>query len=389
VLPGRYDVIVIGSSPLLMLAAIRWRRAGRSVLLIEASDALGGAWKIGSCRIGARELQHECACHLIEWYAGGYRLLQELSSYPFVPLVPQPVKVWRNGRVEDYLSRSGIVRDYARYLRSAAILLAKLTLGPVLGKRPASGTWRALREGIRRIVFASRYRLPGIVRFAALQGPAGGFAQFLGHIQNELRRQGVAIAQRRATSIVREGADFGVLCDDGSRFFCEKTIVGESTDLEHGAGAGRQHNSVKGYHHVLISFPASQVLVRNTYVHLADHPLLHRITFVQDVDLSQSERISLFLVQLREPYDQLAHLAGELNDVFALYRIATSVAELKVWKVIDEQYVSSSAESSWQEYEDDDPILIRTIGDLARRVISMNRQVRFPRSSDGEYQWTR
>jgi hypothetical protein len=388
--PARYDVIIVGSSPLLMLAAIRWRRAGKTVLVIEAAEALGGAWKIDECRIGARQLRHECACHLIEWYAGGYRLLQNLSSYPFVPLQPQPVKVWSNGRVENYMSKSGIIREYARSLRSAGMLLAKLLLGPVLrNRRPVRGRWRAWRESIRRIVFAARYRLPGIVGFDALQGPAGGFAEFIHHIQGELRRQGVVIARRRATAIVREGADCIVLCDDGSRFRCEQPVVGESTDLERGADGGRRANHVKDYHHVLISFPSSQVVVRNTYVHLADHPLLHRITFVHDVDLSQSEQISLFLVQLRQPYEQIGNLAGELNEVFELYRIATSVAELKVWKVIREQYVASSTESSWQEYGADEPVLIRTIGDLARRVISMNRQLRFPRSSDGEYQWTR
>lgn len=378
----RYDVIVIGSSPLLMLAAIQFRRAGKSVLIIEASDALGGAWKIDECRIGARELRHECACHLVEWYAGGYRLLQNLSTYPFVPLVPQPVKVWSNGRVADYMSKSSIILEYARHFRSAAILLAKLLVGLVLRRRALHGRWRALRESVRRILFASRYRLPGVVQFDALRGPAGGFAEFLYHIHGELRRHGVARAHRRVTSVVREGSDSCLLCDDGSRFFCEKTIVGESTDLERGIGRGRQKNNVKDYHHVLLSFPSAQVAVRNTYVHLVDHPLLHRITFVQDVHLPQSEPLSLFLVQLRKPYDQIADLAGELNEVFRLYPVASSTADLKVWKVIHGQYVASSVESSWQEYGDDDPVLIRTIGDLARRVISMHRQVRFPRNGD-------
>lgn len=376
-LRAQYDVVVIGSSPLLMLAAIQWRRAGKSVLLVEAADALGGAWRIDRCAVGAQSFAHECACHLVEWYAGGYGLLQNLSSYPFVRLTPQPVKVWNSGRVENYLSRSSIVRDYVLSLRSLVIVLLKLGAACLgIGNSSVGTRWRALAEALVRIRFASRYRLPGLAQFGGLQGPERGFAEFVIHLHAQLERAGVDVARGRVLTLEEEEPTV-VVCDDGSRIRCGKTILGESAELR-SSGAEQGKNRTKGYHHVLISLPAAQVVARNSYVHFVDHAVFHRMTFVQDVRDADGAPLSFFLVQLRQPYEALASFADELGNVFSLYQTARGVDGLKVWKVIDGVYVPSRVDSVWQHYAGHNPALVRTIGDLARNAVLLNRTAALP-----------
>jgi hypothetical protein len=86
-----FDVIVIGSSPLLLIEALYLEREGHRVAIVEKRDRLGGAWytnplwEFDSVQIG---------CHYIERGRKGYAFLREFLG---IALEPQSVKaVWCN-----------------------------------------------------------------------------------------------------------------------------------------------------------------------------------------------------------------------------------------------------------------------------------------------------
>ena len=72
--------VVIGSSPLAIMFAIKCRNNGENVSIIESKDDFGGAWKNAWVKdVGFVE----CACHLIELNGNAYKVIENLTGIKF------------------------------------------------------------------------------------------------------------------------------------------------------------------------------------------------------------------------------------------------------------------------------------------------------------------
>jgi hypothetical protein len=89
----KYDSVIVGSSPLMLLEAIYRSIAGENVLIIEKQNVLGGAWFLTDF------YEHsavESGGHI--WYRDQYtyKFLREILHLGMVPFSPQPEVMYKN-----------------------------------------------------------------------------------------------------------------------------------------------------------------------------------------------------------------------------------------------------------------------------------------------------
>lgn len=355
----RYDCAVVGSSPLLLMMALQLSRGGRTVVLFEAEDRLGGAWQVEEVDgVGLVE----CACHLLEWYVGGYELLAELSGMPFVPSIPQPVRVLPSGEVLPYMSRGGVARSLYWSLRRV--------LGAIVRRALAKGSQRAstnlaLDASLRHLAFELRYRTLGIVAFDAVRRPAEGFIGFIATLCRQVEHSAIDVLKERISEIDIRG-DHAILFYGDQIVEATEVFIGESTHFSEIDPSAM--TALEEYHHIVVGLPADGVILRSDYVHLPEDPLFHRITYVRDCTVADNLLSAIFLVQLRKPISEIDDINKHLDVLFRRCKIALSASGVVVHKVFSKQYMKRNVLDAPPQAK----LVVRrlrTIGDLARNVL--------------------
>lgn len=366
---NKVDIIVIGSSPILMLYALRARQAGKSVILLEEAKSLGGAWSLDNYLISDQEMVHERACHLIEWYSGGYELIERITGIKFFPLKPQPIKLWSDGRHELYTSRSSIVFGFLSACRSFLYSIIKTILfyfGFKKYKKNKGGG--NISNAFLRMIIEFRYRFIFIAKFQGIKTPEGGFANFINTLSDKLLNQGVDIENGRARELFLNKDGSGSIQVGDRKIHAASIVVGESTLFNNFKYNNFLYNN---YYHVLLSLQASEITCRNPYIHFPDHSVFHRMTYVEDTIDENNIEITIFLLQLRLPLDDINNLKNDFDQINDLYPIVKSTDYFKILKTIKSKHLSSFDFSGWYNYDKKAPIVLKTIGDISRNMILM------------------
>lgn len=149
----RHDLVVLGSSPLLLIEAWLQARAGRSVTVIDQAPQLGGAWR---SMLGLGDYRVESACHVLENYRGFAAFLGEELGLPLEPMLPPPRLCDRQGNMVAYGSRRLVLRRMAHLaLRLPVVAGARLleagTGGRWRWERVANFQLRRAVEELRRL----------------------------------------------------------------------------------------------------------------------------------------------------------------------------------------------------------------------------------------------
>ncbi|WP_315920462.1 NAD(P)-binding protein [Mesorhizobium sp. SP-1A] len=353
-----FDCAIVGSSPLLMMLALKLQKSGKSVVLFEAEQNFGGAWQNEHVEgIGLVE----CACHLLEWYAGGYELLARLSGCKFVASDPQPVRIYRDGTVEPYTSRNKIAAALYHELRGFATSLVRLLFSK---GRTWSDRVKTVESKRNSLLFYLRFRLRGAKQFDAIQRPALGFTHFVDNLANKVSSSGIRVINAKVDSVSDE-EDSAVLGYSDQKVRVKKIFLGESSiidDMRNQSDVAKEP-----YHHLVVGVPANSVEIRSDYIHLPDDQLFHRITYLRDIDNDDNRTEALFLVQLRD------QTAGEnqdaIRDLFLRCRIIISnMTYVQVHKTFTKSYFGRASSVLYLDSLRS-VRYVRTIGDLARNVV--------------------
>lgn len=367
----KFDVAVIGSSPLLMMYALQAKALGRSVLLVNDGAQLGGAWSLDTHLFNGKRLEHENACHLVEWYKGGYELLERLSGVRFVSLDPQPVKVHANGKVELYTSIGGILHSYLWQWIALALTVLKLVKSAIQAEKEKKlSSLRDLSILMESIKIETRYRILGIAKFRGVYGPEGGFVKFIQHLVSRLDQEGIRVLPGRVDGLQVTTDGTIQMHLGGKRLSAAQVIIGESADIKYPSVTETEYTK---YFHILVSLPSQNVLQRNSYVHYPGHRTIHRVTYVEDTIDKEGNQFAFFLIQLRKPIDQIEDFNSEFEDAQKGYRILKDLTDIKVQKIILANNVSDRSCSAWRDFRGRSPKVMRTIGDLSRNVILMEQ----------------
>lgn len=290
--PEHYDDAVIGSSPMMVMQAIRLARAGRRVCLLERTSELGGNWQTAKLD-GGDEV--EIACHLIEVFPGIYDLLEEYSGVPFVPLDAQPIRVTRRGVQVAYFNRMlmlvsggrlfvGLVRSYIDLWRGAA---------------PDRNRVLNFRSKLESYLM---YQLPVFFGTSEMKGPEGGFVDFMVQLCDRAREAGVTFRQMDVAEMTLDDDwSWRMRGKDADRIAAQAVHVTTSTNLERMAPGHIVAGPKKFVHRVclVVDVPRENVIVSHTYVAFWADPLIARIA---RIDTSGAPRPKLrFLVEFHDP----------------------------------------------------------------------------------------
>jgi hypothetical protein len=367
------DIVVIGSSPISIFYCIKNSFFNKSITIVEASSDLGGAWSIGSHKIGNKIFFYNKSCHLIEWYLGGYKLLRHISGMDFIILKPQPIKIWNDGSIEAYTSRKSIIINYFYTALNFAKVNLKLFLNLIYFKKNKISNLLIFKNNLHSFFFQTFYCLSGVFFFNGICAPKDGYVKFIKHLLLQLKKKKITILKSKVLAIKKiNNSTIKVFLKNNKNIYAKEVIVGESVKLK---GITKKNHYYTDYLHVLISVPANDVLTRNPYVHFVDNQILHRMTYLMDtIDINNS-KISIFLLQFRIPLFRKVDLLKKLKNIKILFMFFNSIKNLKILKIIKSKNLASTNNSQWNFYDKKEPIVIKTIGDLSRNAILMKKNL--------------
>jgi len=185
-----FDVLVIGSSPLLLLEALYLEREGRTVAVVEKRSRLGGAW---STRPLWEFESVEIACHYIERGRRGYAFLQE---YLGLALRPQSVKaVWMN--------TDGVLENQPLFSKVAEWIVRKVLWGRFL----SGDAWGVIKGLERRDPYKCARALRRTIVAPAYQYPVGGARALLDALARRVAASSITLMDRACVEHVVVGAD--------------------------------------------------------------------------------------------------------------------------------------------------------------------------------------
>jgi hypothetical protein len=92
------------------------------------------------------------------------------------------------------------------------------------------------------------------------------------------------------------------------------------------------------------------------------------------IDLNNS-KISIFLLQFRNPVLRKIDAFKKLKNIKILHKFFSSIKNFKILKIIKSKNLDSRNNSQWNSYEKNEPIVIRTVGDLSRNTILMKKNL--------------
>lgn len=291
--PGpHYDDIVVGSSPLMLLQALKLSASGRRVCVVERLARVGGVWR--TAPLGLHD-EVEIACHLVEDFPGVYRYLEKVSGIPFIKLDDQPIRVLKNGRVFRYSSRTTLILGALW----AVAQLGRYYARRKMGRQTDEDTERS-HALTRKVADFFSYHLPIALRGSTIKAPEQGFAAFVSALQQRCRDSDIRFVQSDVSSIHR--TEQGSWCLAGNEGTCLKA------NQVHCTTSANLRSTDPGRFE---SVAASEAMSRSLVVEIQLSALLNRVSYaafwndpdvvrISRIDRPSSQRTGLlYLLQLR------------------------------------------------------------------------------------------
>lgn len=203
------DVLVIGSSPLLLVEALRLQRAGRRVTVAEQLDRFGGAWHTSPLW----EFESvELACHYIDLGRHGYAFLRDELG---IELQPHSLEgVWINAD-EPPPEASGLP-SAARWLMRKALWARFLS----------DDTWGLIKSFRRRDLFKFGRILRRKVFLPPYVYPVGGAKAIVDALVRKVGDTSIELmSEARIHEVLLGGPGRPTRCLINGRRYSAKTVV--------------------------------------------------------------------------------------------------------------------------------------------------------------------
>lgn len=375
---SKVDSIVVGTSPISILVAIRQANSGKNILIIEKNQHFGGAWKNFEINDG---IVSEASCHLIEHYRNVYRIIEDISGIKFIYCSPQPLKIFNNGKRELYSNPSQFFIEasiqFITLLKIPASLVIqsinrlltkkyKINIGSRVSKFDRIHIWDSF-------LFFMSHRIPAFATFRGIMEPSCGYAYFAEHLIVQAKKAGVNILHDEVCAVSLRKDSSIVNLKSGVKVECELLYIPESLSLAKIDGLLEVFGSLSeikltSYWHILIRlYNSSESDTYPSYIHLPDNTLFHRITLDKT---NVNEEGQQFLIQAR--FDP--KLRRDLNELISNLLLHTSICSsapnFTVLHIFCEEFIASKRDCMFangiRRYDNIE--VLKTIGDMARNI---------------------
>jgi len=304
-----YDIVLIGSGPIVLLEAMHLRKFGHSVVVLEQADRFGGAWQSVAVP-GFGEV--EIGCHIWDVAPEVHGFLEALLKVPLIPLQPQP-RIY-SGRVKVPYDWKNMVF----MLREAMGSLKKGSFG---------GLGKAMRKGFKKgmNVLPQKYVYP-----------TGGAHQFVQALLSYCEKHGVELRSNQCVSEVQQvGKNAFHVTTSTDTYRCKRVVLssfgelnkivlkdGTAIELEQGAQREWIH------YHLHIKDQSKKSI---SYVRVVRDALIHRISDVThqiEINETTDTKDRLYLVGVH---------ASAFHKHTEEERLAQLLASLKSYKILGKE----------------------------------------------------
>ena len=372
-----FDRVIVGSSPLAIMYAVKFARAGLKTVIVEKNKSLGGAWR--SCTV--EELgEIESSCHLIEFYSGAYETISDLIELDFTYVQPQPIKIFSNGKSVSYTTRASIIKEF---LKLCIILFCLIFIRYINCLLPSrfkvhKGSQLSIQDMKERVWVSAKYRLIRIFEYKGIKAPIDGYVTFSKKLREIIKKYHIHLIHAKVESVLEtsEGYCKLVLSSSLKKAILSKEVyITESTILENSVNGfllmSQESYSLKTYWHIVASIDKEFMGSMNSYIHLPDSQYFHRITTSHKYSYFDNKNLRhFFIVQMRRDPSSISQLQTKIETLFRFCHILSAPTEVKIHKTLSEEFITkSSKKHNNNKKRAQGPIhIIETFGDLGKSI---------------------
>lgn len=210
------DVVIVGTSPLLLLEALHQARLGHRVVVVESAHLVGGAWREMPL-FGLRRV--EIAPHIVMYNRVTYDYFAQDLKLNVQKMSPSPRYVWN----------SAIGQFWIPYALSPFIAYVSAPLHYIRNKQYRANFALIREEYFGRLGHATKLLLLWIFagRKPSIEYPLRGTLDLMDRIEELLKKTSVQVRlNTRVLSVEKSGkAGVQVRCNDGVILDAKKVIM--------------------------------------------------------------------------------------------------------------------------------------------------------------------
>ncbi|WP_392346875.1 hypothetical protein, partial [Parasynechococcus sp.] len=197
-------IVIIGSSPILLLTAISLARRGKKVSIISSNTEWGGAWKYSSFDNNFIDI----ACHLLESNKRVHDLLRAYNvNLRKCTLGNEAVKYIANSEKENaniflYHSKLQVLQEMFTRFRRLIFAFLKYLISSDAEKG------FSLETALNELIIYLRFRASQLFNLEPLHIPSNGWSNFVIDLTNEARQNSVHFIDDFVSDIEDRGLFF-------------------------------------------------------------------------------------------------------------------------------------------------------------------------------------
>lgn len=372
------SVVIVGSSPLLLLCAIALARKGKHVTIICELKHWGGSWQFTDYKGNYSDK----ACHLLESYKKTYDIMRSFN----IDLIPRtgnsnPIKLIENQHTGDfklisYHSKINIIRDFAQRI----LVLSKVFVFSII---------LLDRERLHDLILSMsdlwlflRHRLCQLLNLEPVNMPREGWPSFLRSLTEQVVSYDITVVNDFVTTIEKYKSSPFLKTLGGLCLNSDLVVVGQSTFMQDDVNKSFGVNShvinksvsgqrgLKKYPHFLVEvlgLPAR--LDIPCYIHLPSDSKIHRIT----TSFESGEGNHCLLVQVRRDdidADELSFRVLQIMNkvVTRIHPDFASALKVSILERYEPLAICLQSRAAVKHSYDKGILVLRTIGDLSRNI---------------------
>jgi len=287
-----YDIIILGSSPPLLVLALRLARVGKRVLVLEKEDYLGGSWKI----IDIDEFKNvDAHCHIFVQDFRSFKKMRTELNWDLIKVEPQPIFIYKDWHLH-----------YNNPLRYLVAIIE-----PFFYKKKYhsnASVWDVKNTQLSEVLefFKILWQTILTVFIRRISYPKGGCYEILEKLREDLTSENVVLMKNQGGIDIEITENSNVLITKNNKFSFEKIYISTGSEFNEIVKDGTRWTPTfeykKSYHFYMV-IQDQELFSSLSYIYFGMHKKIARIYEPPNSrELYKSNQKRLIILQLRNKY---------------------------------------------------------------------------------------